>query len=457
MSAGLVLSPAHRGFADSGESIVLRLRGTEPLARIPANFMGLGYEMSSAATQGLLNAENSSYVQLLRGLGPKGVLRIGGIVADFTRYEPDGPGASEPKNTVITRAALAQMRDFLKATGWTTIWSLNFGKGSLKKAIAEARDVAKILGLHLEAVELGNEVENYGKGRFPLRKADYSYEDYRAEYVSWHTAILQAIPGLRFAAPDTAASVEWVERMAEDAKGDVQLLTTHYYRGGQRQGTLDQLMQPDPALKLKLERLAQVTRKSNIPWRMCETNSFFGGGRPGISDTFAGALWVLDYMLLLAQYGCAGVNIESGVNQLGFESLYSPIRDDSKGPVIAGIPYYGMLAFASATSNGLEVLPVEFDNQGVNLTAYVLGRRGHARTVVVVNRDSARDARISFEELGIRGTTALRLSSPSISSNMGVTFGGAAVDITGQWKATHVEHVPHGNIFVPHMSAVVLR
>ena len=56
-----------------------------------------------------------------------------------------------------------------------------------------------------------------------------------------------------------------------------------------------------------------------------------GGGRPGVSDTMAGALWVLDYMFTLAQYGCAGVNTETGVNQLDFISSYSPIGDDEHG------------------------------------------------------------------------------------------------------------------------------
>lgn len=67
-----------------------------------------------------------------------------------------------------------------------------------------------------------------------------------------------------------------------------------------------------------------------------------------MSDTFIGALWTLKVMLLLAQYGCAGVNMETGVNQLGFISSYSPIQDDTKGVNSAGVPYYGMLAFATA-------------------------------------------------------------------------------------------------------------
>jgi len=457
LSAGVAMFPAINGLADLSTSIVVRPQGSRPVASVPANFMGLGYEMSSAARLGLLSTRNRPYRQLLGNLGPRGVLRFGGIVSSFTRYDANGVVAAEAKNTVITRASLEQLREFLDATGWTAIWSLNFGRGNLNDAVIEARDVATVLESRLEAIELGNEVEEYGSGKAPLRRRGYSYEDYRAEYATWHAALVQAVPGLRFAAPDTASSVEWVERMAADAHGEVQLLTTHYYRGGQQQGSLDQLMNPDSALKSKLERLTQAARQSGIPWRMCETNSFFGGGRPGVSDTFAGALWTLDYMLLLAQSGCSGVNMETGLNQLGFVSCYSPIQDDGKGHNTAGMPYYGMLAFAAATSQTPEMFPVEYDARGVNLAMYVLGIHGRARTLVVVNRDSARDAHIAFAALEMRDTKALRLVAPALDSSTSARFAGSAVDPAGHWGPTDTEEVRDGHVFVPHSSAIVLR
>src|SRR6185312_13150970 len=93
----------------------------------------------------------------------------------------------------------------------------------------------------------------------------------------------------------------------------------------------------------------------------------------GISDTFLGALWTLDFMLLLASYGCSGVNIETGVNQLGFVSSYSPIQDDGHGVNAAGVPYYGMLAFAKAFAGCDALLPLDFDANNINCTAYAMG------------------------------------------------------------------------------------
>ena len=439
---------------DDTQPVRLRL-GTES-ASLSTSFVGLGYEMSSAATMGLLSVENKPYLQLIRNLGPRGVLRFGGIVADFTSYSAAGPAQSGAKNTVITRASLQQLRGFLDAIGWTAIWSVNFGAGTIEQAILEAKDVSAILGPRLGWIELGNEVENYSRGKQPLREPPYSYETYRAEYTRWRSAALAAMPGLRFAAPDSAASIEWVERMAADAHDDVQLLTTHYYRGDQKLGTRQQLLEPDPRLKMELERLRSASQESRVPWRMCETNSFFGGGRPGVSDTFTGALWTLDYMLLLAQYGCAGVNIETGMNQLGFISSYSPIEDDRVGHNTAGASYYGMLAFAAAARNASRVIPLEAEPAGDLLSTYALADERRVTSLVLINKSSDSAHSVSLESLRLGTPSLLRLRAPGLENKTGITFGGSEVDASGHWAA-QPEQFRTGSVVVPPGEALVLR
>ncbi len=439
----------------------LRRDRSAPGVRVPDGFVGLGYEMSSAARLGLLSPENTRYVELLRNLGRSGVLRFGGIVADFTSYEPGGTVVAEPKRTVVTRASLRQLRAFLDRVGWRAIWSVNFGSGTLERAVAEARDVASILGDRLLALELGNEVENYGRGAAPLRTPPYTFATYREEYARWHDAILAAVPRLTFAAPDTADSVQWVEKMAADARDSVQLLTTHYYRGGQQQGTPEQLAVPDPALGDKLRRLGAASRQSGIPWRMCETNSFFGGGRPGVSDTLLGALWTLDFMLLLAQSGCSGVNLETGVNQLGFISSYSPIQDDGQGRNRAGAPYYGMLACALAIRSAPEMMPLvvqggEGTGQPARVTAYALGEAGQIRSLVVVNRSATEPALLAYGELGLAGTRVVRLTGEGGLSSKGILLGGAAVREDGIWSGRGGEATHGATLRLGPMSAAVL-
>ncbi len=455
LRSALVLSAgAAAGCLRQEKQASLRLLPGQSVS-VPDNFIGLGYELSSAAQLGLLSAENANYLQLVRTLGRHGVLRFGGITADFTTYAPDGPVRTQPRDVVISQASLAQLRGFLDATGWTVIWSLNFGGGTLEQAIAEAGTVQSILGPKLEAIELGNEVENYRYGTHPLRQAPWDFPRYLAEYRAWRRAILAAVPGLRFAAPDTAASVEWVEEMAADARGEVDLLTTHFYLGDQRSATLAQLIERDPQLTSKLERLSRISRASGIAWRMCETNSFYGGGHPGLSDTFAASLWTLDYLLLLAQRGCAGVNLQTGVNHLGFVSSYSPIRTDSDGRVDVGAPYYGMLTFAAAGAEGAEMFPIEIAGSASDLTAYAIGKHGRLDSLVVLNWSESDPISVSLAGLGLQSAQILRLMAPSLISK-DARFGGAAVDAQGRWSPQSEERSQSDALALPAASAAVL-
>ncbi len=431
--------------------------GSQTPETISPDFIGLGYEMSSVASIGLLSDSNKLYVNLVKGLGASGVLRVGGIVADYTRYKPDGIIKATPKDTVITRASLNQFAAFLHTIGWKAIWSLNFAQGTLDDAIKEAAAVAAVLGDRLLCLELGNEVENYKNGQHPFRPPPYTYETWRTEFTRWRAAILHAVPSVHFAAPDTAANIDWVERNAEDAHGDVQLLTTHYYFSGQDHGKAEDLLQPDPSLVVKLKRLRAAANQNHIPWRMCEANSFSGGGLRGVSDTFLGALWTLDFMLLLAAYGCRGVNIETGVNQLGFISPYSPIQDDGQGNNSTGIPYYGMLAFAQARRGSSEIVTLQAPSASAKLTAYAFSEKSRPTSIVVINRDET-DSHVSLERLSLPGSLhALRLTAPSASSKAGVTLAGASVDPDGTWHPKHLEPVHHPNILIPPMSAIIVR
>lgn len=455
LSAGIAVTSAARSLAASESAIELHL-AESALLPLSDDFTGLGYEMSSVATPGLLSPANHRYVELVRGLGWKGTLRFGGAVSGYTRFEPSGTIMADRQNTVVTRACIEQLARFLTKTEWKAIWSVNFAQGTIAEAAQEAKSVANALGPQLLAIEIGNEVEDLDRGPAPFRHSPYTYEMYRKEYNKWHSAIAKEVPHLGFAAPDTKCFVDWPEQMAKDAQKDVQLLAAHYYRNNQRLGSLEQLTYPDPRLKERLGLLRDSSTQSHIPWRMCEANSFSGGGRPGVSDSFIAALWTLDFMLLLASYGCSGVNIETGINQLGFISSYSPIQDDGAGTNSAGVPYYGMLAFAVARELCSTIIPVTFDPQGINFTAYLLGKGRDACSLVAINRDPLRDIRFSIGHLGLDNLTVLRLSAPAPDARSGVTFGGSPVGPEGRWNAVDNERVRCGRLFVPRMSAAVV-
>src|SRR5271167_3802964 len=92
--------PFISGAARAANTVSIHLDPGRRMGTLPADFMGLGYEISSVAVPGLLSASNHAYVRLVRNLGRQGVIRVGGNTSDFARYEANGSPVSAPKATV---------------------------------------------------------------------------------------------------------------------------------------------------------------------------------------------------------------------------------------------------------------------------------------------------------------------------------------------------------------------
>jgi hypothetical protein len=430
--------------------IGVRVGNGPPVAHVSSDFLGLGYEISSVARLGLFNRTDSVYLQLVRTLGVHGVVRVGGNTADYARYSPAARAVSSPFGTVINDAVLQDLGGFLQATGWKLIWALNLGRGSEADAVAEARAVHAIAGERLLAFEIGNEPDLFAHAKH--RPPGYGYEQWLANYRSYKTALRAQLPGIPLAGPDVAGKTDWVTRFAADEGKDAVLLTHHYYREGQNPGsTIEKLLGVDPKLQIQLEELQAASQSCRVPYRICEVNSFSGGGRPGVSDTLAAALWVLDYMFILASHGCSGVNMETGVNQLGFISSYSPIGDDGRGHYAAAPEYYGMLAFSLAGRGDL--LPVETDVPTTEIKAYATRPNEGSLVLTVINKGEA--ASVLHLDTGSqsRKASVVRLKGSAIDAKTGITLGGAEVTSRGTWagKAANGEglSVHKGRLMLP--------
>jgi hypothetical protein len=435
-------------------SVRVQIQPQSRLGRVPADFMGLGYEVSSVSERGLLAASNRAYVQMVRTLGPAGVIRIGGNTSDYASWSPDGPAVSSPKSTVVDRRGLLDLGTFLRATGWRLIWGFDLGRGTIDEAVDEAVAVASSVGESLLAFEIGNEPD-----LFPgvHRPANYSYADYFADYRRFKKAIRDKLPNAPFAGPDVIVHSDWVEQFAATEAADLQLLTHHYYAEGPPDNpasTVENLLKGNPFLSGLLGRLESASRAARLPYRICETNSCFGGGKPGVSDTMAAALWGLDFMFTLAQFDAAGVNMETGVNHLGFLSYYTPISTKEVRPL-----YYGMLAFSLASRG--DRIQVALDAGGLNITTYAVRTDGGDIWLTIINKEASRDAHVRAACPGITKASALRLTAPSLSSKDGVLLGGSPVSSAGKWTPGPSEPVRvtggEMEMDVPAASAALVR
>jgi hypothetical protein len=426
--------------------------------------MGLGYEISSVARPGLLSDQNSAYVQLVRTLGTHGVIRVGGNTSDYASYSGTGFAVSSPEGktgSVVNNAVLQDLGRFLEATGWQLIWGLNLGSGNLENAIREASAVTRATREHLLAFEIGNEPDLFSRVH---RQTHYGYDDYLREFRIFRDALRKSDPGISFAGPDVARETPWVRRFATDEGKNIKLLTHHYYRDGARNptSTIDELLHRDPKLTPMLAELAAISESSGLPYRICETNSFSGGGKPGVSDTFAAALWVLDFMFTLASAGCAGVNMETGVNQLGFISSYSAIGDDELGHYPATPEYYGMLAFAQAEPG--EILRCSIEGTGRDIKAYATRPDRNHVVLTGINKERSSDVTLVLERdlsSSFRAGSAIRLFGPTIESQSGITLGGATVSEAGSWAPVQIEEIARTQgqfeVSLPRASAVIVN
>src|SRR5215475_9065715 len=392
-------------------AVSVRVDLTRSVATIPPDFLGLGYEISSVARPGLLSDHNLAYARLVRTLGKHGVIRVGGNTSDYASYSRTGSPVSSPEGkteSVVNDAVLRDLGRFLDSTGWQLIWGLNLGGRNLENAIQEASAVTRATRDHLLAFEIGNEPDLFSRAH---RQTYYGYDEYLREFRIFRDALRKSVPGIAFAGPDVATETPWVGKFAADEGKNIKLLTHHYYRGGARnpKSTIDELLRPDPRLTTMLAQLASTSESSGLPYRICETNSFSGGGKPGVSDTFAAALWALDFLFTLASARSAGVNMETGVNQLGFISSYSVIGDDDNGHYWATPEYYGMLAFAQAAAG--QIVECSMEGTDRDIKAYATQPDRNHLVLTAINKERSSDATLVLERdfSSFRTGSAIRL------------------------------------------------
>lgn len=420
------------------ENVRIEIYQEKNLGDIMENYIGFGYETSAVAHEGLFSPENMHLVQLYKTLGGEGMIRIGGIIGDWTKYEPDGKPIGRPKekNTIINRVVLKDLGDFLRTTGWKAMWTLNLGTGSKEEAVEVALAIDELLGDRLHSFEIGNEVN--------LLKRFADYEEYHATYLEYKAAIRSVLPGAQFSGADVASNgdIEWSLNFARREAKDMSLLIHHYYRGGagSKLATINTLLGPHLISDERFGKLRDVCEDQNIKFRINEMGSFTGGGKAGVSDSFAAALWCLDAMFRIASYGGAGVNIQTDVNQLGFISHYSPIFRDEKGSLQERPSYYGMLAFSLSGKGSL--IKLKKSEHNLNLKAYATRNSDNEVWITIINKDLHQKANVELSiPEGFSKAEAHRLSAPSVTSKDSITLGGSMVDANGTWKPSELEQL----------------
>jgi hypothetical protein len=415
---------------------------------IAADFTGLSYETAQLSDPEFFSPANGALAGFHRHLGSAGVLRIGGNTSEFGVWTSTaapmekpmpqalGPdtGRHAPPRRPVTPLAIRNLRGFLELSGWRLIYGLNMGRESPETVAAEAAYVTTVMGDKLVAFQLCNEPDLFNRNG--LRAAGYGYRDFAAEWHRYFRAVRRQVPSAPFAGPDTADNGEWLIRFAREHRHDLAFLTQHYYAEGppgDPSMTIERLLGPSPRLDGDFKVAAAARRETGLPFRMAETNSCYQGGKPGVSDTFASALWAADLMYRLAQTAATGVNFHGG----GY-GCYTPIAGTRENGFVARPIYYGMLLFAVAGAGRLVRSQLDGEARG-SIGAYALKSADDELRVVLLNKSLDADAGLTVAAPGIRKASVLRLVAPRADETIDVTFGGSVVGNYGGWTPTVAE------------------
>jgi hypothetical protein len=437
----------------AGSTASMTVDTAHPSGRLPSDFVGLSLEMRELGI-GNLDPHQGNLVALLRTLG-RSNLRIGGNTLDRdTLWLPEGQQPPDPLPSwvkdVVTANDIRRLDAFLDATGWRSEVGINVGRWDPAAAADQAHAMSTILGGRLVATECGNEPDQWvGKG---FRPSGYAYAAYKSD---WEACA--AVVGNRLiAGPDTASPTSsWAASLATDERaGGLSMLTVHQYSMDPT-GTAARLLSPatNAAQRNAVAGNLAVAQAQHLPMRIDETNSAYGGGIDGVSNTHASALWSLDYSLQLAQLGLSGINFHGGLgvcNQPiwnGKWQLYTPVcaadTADEAAQVYRAMPIYYGIWMARQMGPGT-FLPLTLSTDR-NINAYaVRGDDGRVRIALIEKDDvSAGPVQVNVN-VGSRGrggmAEVLRLTGSSLSA-VDTAVQGATVDQGGRLKPGRPDRV----------------
>jgi hypothetical protein len=457
------------GHASVQVSLRLTLNVDESGPPIAPNFTGLSYESAVLSDPTIIAPDNIELIGFVRRLGSSGVLRIGGNTSDYSTWVPSGtpanipppagpdPGGRPPPRRPITPLAIRNLRGFLDATGWRLIYGLNLGTETPDTVADEAAYVFREMGPKLIAFQLGNEPDLFDRNG--LRQPGYNFTQFAAEWSRSFAAIRARIPNAPFAGPDAARNNEWLAQFAKEFGADVDLLSEHYYALGPPDApaaTIERLLdQRNPRFDGLLNGIRATHEAGpNLPFRLTETNSVYGGGKPGVSNTFASALWGVDLMYRMAWAGAVGVNFHGG--RYGW---YSPIAGTRDAGYAARPLYYGVLMFAEAGPGQLVPITLGNATSAPLFNAYALKAIDGSLKLILVNKHA--DLDVSIIVAAKSGAHVQRLLAPRLDDVESTTFGGTPVSAAGAWSPTANEIVRSragvAVLPVPRASAALVR
>ncbi len=424
---------------------------SHPGAPVPRDFLGLSFEVASLPEIASY-AGGGDLVTLLRSLGV-GVLRFGGVTADErVAWTDDATNHPPWASEALEAADLRELGGLAAKSGWQVLLTVGLGHYEPEAAAREAAAAKAALGEWLEAIELGNEPNSYAA--HGLRSEPWTPVQYDEQIAAYRSAIEAAGPGIALAGPDVSGSSAFEKwGPVEVVNQRPALLTGHHYPLGCGQHpapTIARLLSPKTRQleSASLRRYMSVSQASETPFRLDETNTVSCGGVPGISNTFASALWAVGYLTQAMTMGAAGINLDGNpANCDGYTPLCAATpKDLATGELGVQPEWYALLlARALIGDRPLRTITSSPGRPNVEVTTLLAGDGTLQFVIVDDDPPGARSVAVRLRVgSGFHGASILSLTAPSPAALSGVQLGGRAVAPDGVWsEPSRLPHAPN--------------
>ncbi|CAG2214528.1 HPSE [Mytilus edulis] len=300
-----------------------------------------------------LNFSSIKVESLARALSPC-YLRVGGSEADFMKFSPDTHNVrfynqsdlymsdyydNKFVNFTMFSNQFDELNNFVTKVGWSLIFDLN---SLLREDGQWLPDNAKLLmdytskkGYKITGWELGNEPNSYkhhiGYSISGSQRAkDYSkLHSLLNQYPQWRNSVIIGPSTTQLS--KTSAEKYFTEFLQTGGPDIVTNPTFHQYYINGREATIDQFMDID-ILNSLIPEINKGNKIAKHPpygktW-LGETGSAYGGGAPGLSNTYvAGFMW-LDKLGISAVGG-----LDVLIRQTFYGGHYSIIDDETSDPL----------------------------------------------------------------------------------------------------------------------------
>jgi hypothetical protein len=420
--------------------------------RIPNSYLGLSTEYWAVPAW---QQQSSVLARVLSVLHVPGdsplVLRIGGDSANQALWESQANVFPEWVDELTPRW-LNQTRSLVQRAHVRLILDLNLVTAS--PAISAEWAGAAEAGLprgSIAGFEIGNEPDLYSRQAWinvvsqtiaasQLLPSSLSPSDYARYFSDYAHAVALVAPGVPLLGPavgTAARGTRWISTLLAGDHPGLREVTAHQYPysacawpGSSRYPTIARLL-GEPAtvgIARAVEPAIRIAARAGFPFRLTELNSVDCGGRPGVSDTFATALWAPDalFELLGAGVGAVNVHVHPGKVNAAF-SLSS--RGLSANPLL-----YGLILFARTLGPpGSKLVPVDVVGSGsLRLKAWAVRLRTGEMHVLLINKGKT-TANVDLRIGRLGSAQVERLRAPSISARSGVSLGGQYLSSSGRW------------------------